>query len=114
MCLDGVDFTRMYSNSCLEIFDVLGIEAARATIMKELRGVIEFDGSYVNYRHLALLCDLMTHRGHLMAITRARIAADGCRCGLNAALSSSHPQRPASPIQQLLHPWNKSQSLLCP
>ncbi|KAF8060852.1 hypothetical protein FPV67DRAFT_310188 [Lyophyllum atratum] len=70
MCIDGVDFTRTYSNSCVEIFNVLGIEAARNAIMKELRGVIEFDGSYVNYRHLALLCDLMTHRGSLMAITR--------------------------------------------
>ncbi|KAF9007912.1 beta and beta-prime subunits of DNA dependent RNA-polymerase [Cyathus striatus] len=70
MCIDGVDFTRTYSNSCVEIFNVLGIEAARAAIMRELRGVIEFDGSYVNYRHLALLCDLMTHRGTLMAITR--------------------------------------------
>ncbi|KAL0945704.1 hypothetical protein HGRIS_014853 [Hohenbuehelia grisea] len=70
MCIEGVDFTRTYSNSCVEVFNVLGIEAARAAIMKELRGVIEFDGSYVNYRHLALLCDLMTHRGSLMAITR--------------------------------------------
>ncbi|KAH9964633.1 beta and beta-prime subunits of DNA dependent RNA-polymerase [Russula dissimulans] len=70
MCLDGVDFTRTYSNNCVEIFDVLGIEAAHAAIMKELRNVIEFDGSYVNYRHLALLCDLMTQRGSLMAITR--------------------------------------------
>ncbi|KIM39097.1 hypothetical protein M413DRAFT_447445 [Hebeloma cylindrosporum] len=67
MCIDGVDFKRMYSNSCVEIFNVLGIEAARAAIMKELRSVIE---SYVNYRHLALLCDIMTHRGTLMAITR--------------------------------------------
>ncbi|KAJ7451085.1 DNA-directed RNA polymerase II, subunit 1 [Mycena latifolia] len=70
MCIDGVDFKRTYSNSCVEIFNVLGIEAARAAILRELRGVIEFDGSYVNYRHLALLCDLMTHRGSLMAITR--------------------------------------------
>ncbi|KAL6301005.1 beta and beta-prime subunits of DNA dependent RNA-polymerase [Sparassis latifolia] len=70
MCIDGVDYKRTYSNSCVEIFNVLGIEAARAAIMRELRGVIEFDGSYVNYRHLALLCDLMTHRGTLMAITR--------------------------------------------
>ncbi|KAH9994498.1 beta and beta-prime subunits of DNA dependent RNA-polymerase [Russula vinacea] len=70
MCLDGVDFTRTYSNNCVEIFNVLGIEAARAAIMKELRNVIEFDGSYVNYRHLALLCDLMTQRGFLMSITR--------------------------------------------
>ncbi|KAJ7924363.1 hypothetical protein B0H13DRAFT_1978078 [Mycena leptocephala] len=70
MCIDGVDYKRTYSNSCVEIFNVLGIEAARAAILRELRGVIEFDGSYVNYRHLALLCDLMTHRGTLMAITR--------------------------------------------
>jgi len=32
--------------------------------------VIEFDGSYVNYRHLAILCEVMTCRGHFMAITR--------------------------------------------
>jgi DNA-directed RNA polymerase II subunit RPB1 len=70
MCIDKVDWRRTVSNSCIEILDVLGIEAARAIIMKELRRVIEFDGSYVNYRHLALLCDLMTHRGTLMAITR--------------------------------------------
>ena len=70
MCLDGVDFSRTYSNNCVEVFNVLGIEAARAAIMKELRNVIEFDGSYVNCRHLALLCDLMTHPGSLMAITR--------------------------------------------
>jgi DNA-directed RNA polymerase II subunit RPB1 len=51
----------------VEIFNVLGTEAAHAaTIMKELWGVIKFDGSYINYyRHLALLCNLMTQRGTL-------------------------------------------------
>ncbi|CAD7977147.1 unnamed protein product, partial [Amoebophrya sp. A25] len=29
-----------------------------------------FDGAYVNYRHLAVLCDTMSNRGHLMAISR--------------------------------------------
>ncbi len=53
-----------------EIISVLGIEAARAALLKEIRGVIEFDGSYVNYRHLAALVDTMTARGHLTAITR--------------------------------------------
>ncbi|KAG1741776.1 uncharacterized protein EDB91DRAFT_1279842 [Suillus paluster] len=62
---------------------MLGIEAARAAIMRELHGVVEFDGSYVNYRHLALLCDLMiqTHRGSLMAITR-----HGINCADTGAL----------------------------
>ena len=49
---------------------VLGIEAVRKALERELYHVISFDGSYVNYRHLALLCDTMTSRGHLMAITR--------------------------------------------
>ena len=52
---------------CLQ---VLGIEAVRKAVEKELYHVISFDGSYVNYRHLALLCDVMCCRGHLMAVTR--------------------------------------------
>ena len=40
------------------------------SLLQEIRAVIEFDGSYVNYRHLAALCDSMTSRGHFMAITR--------------------------------------------
>lgn len=70
MSQEGVDARKTYSNNTVEIMQVLGIEATRAALLKELRNVIEFDGSYVNYRHLALLCDVMTNRGHLMAITR--------------------------------------------
>ncbi|KAG2393795.1 hypothetical protein C9374_003559 [Naegleria lovaniensis] len=65
-----VDHTTTVSNDVNEILDVLGIEACRNALMREMRKVIEFDGSYVNYRHLAILCDVMTHRGSLMAITR--------------------------------------------
>ncbi|KAL9655009.1 hypothetical protein ABK040_008793 [Willaertia magna] len=65
-----VDHTTTASNDINEILNVLGIEACRNALMKEMRKVIEFDGSYVNYRHLAILCDVMTHRGALMAITR--------------------------------------------
>lgn len=51
-------------------FQTLGIEAVRKSLEKEMNHVISFDGSYVNYRHLSLLCDVMTAKGHLMAITR--------------------------------------------
>lgn len=70
MAIEGVDATRTYANSFVEILQVLGIEATRSALLRELRAVIEFDGSYVNYRHLALLTDTMTSRGHIMAITR--------------------------------------------
>lgn len=70
MCQPDVDYTRTTSNHIIDILNVLGIEAARKALMQEIRNVIEFDGSYVNYRHLAALVDSMTCRGHFMAITR--------------------------------------------
>ena len=65
-----VDPVRTYSNDICEIFSVLGIEAVRKSVEKEMNAVLQFYGLYVNYRHLALLCDVMTAKGHLMAITR--------------------------------------------
>ena len=70
LTIPGVDTTRTYSNSFIEVFEVFGIEATRSALMRELTQVLAFDGSYVNHRHLALLVDVMTSRGHLMAITR--------------------------------------------
>ncbi|CAG0900840.1 unnamed protein product [Darwinula stevensoni] len=65
-----VDPIRTFSNDICEIFQVLGIEAVRKSVEKEINAVLQFYGLYVNYRHLALLCDVMTAKGYLMAITR--------------------------------------------
>ena len=70
LAVDGVDPVRTYSNNCFECYETLGIEAGRNALFKELRGVIEMGGSSVNYRHMALLCDLMCNKGQLMSITR--------------------------------------------
>merc|ERR1719270_1500015 len=65
-----VDPIRTTSNDICEIFSVLGIEAVRKCVEKEIFFVLDFYGLYVNYRHRSLLCDVMTAKGHLMAITR--------------------------------------------
>jgi DNA-directed RNA polymerase II subunit RPB1 len=70
MAFNGVDPTRTVSNSIIETMEVLGIEATRAAIVNEIRNVVSSSGGYVNYRHLSLLCDIMTFKGQLMAITR--------------------------------------------
>lgn len=74
------------------LFQALGIEAVRKSIEKEMNHVISFDGSYVNYRHLALLCDAMTAKGHLMAITRHGINRQEtgalARCSFEETVSS--------------------------
>ena len=49
---------------------MLGVEAVRMSLLSELRAVLSFYGIYVNYRHLATLCDVMCQRGRLTSITR--------------------------------------------
>ena len=68
--VDEVDFTRTISNDINEIYNVLGIEAVRKSLLHELRNVLKPYGIYVNYRHISILCDLMTQRGILTSITR--------------------------------------------
>ena len=58
-----VDHRKTVSNDINEIFQTLGIEAVRQALLAELRAVLGFYGIYVNYRHLATLCDVMTQRG---------------------------------------------------
>lgn len=57
----GVDWRRTTSNSIIETLEVLGIEACRAALLRELKIVIE-NVTYVNYRHMALLADVMTYK----------------------------------------------------
>ena len=68
--VDEIDFTRTISNDINEIYQVLGIEAVRKSLVKELRDVLKPYGIYVNYRHISILCDLMTQKGILTSITR--------------------------------------------
>jgi DNA-directed RNA polymerase II subunit RPB1 len=70
MTFPQVDHTTTTSNDLVEMFQVLGIEGARACLFNELRNVLSFDGAYVNYRHIACLADCMTFGGYLMAVSR--------------------------------------------
>lgn len=65
-----VDMKKTISNDLLEIKDILGTEASRQALQNELRTVLNFYGIYVNYRHISVLCDVMTQKGALTSITR--------------------------------------------
>jgi DNA-directed RNA polymerase II subunit RPB1 len=64
----AVDGTKLYSTNVWDVYEVLGIEATRAILFNEIKGLFESVG--VNYRHLCLLCDVMTRSGRLMSIDR--------------------------------------------
>lgn len=70
LTIKRVDFKKTVSNDINELLTVLGIEAVRRSLINELRVVLNFYGIYVNYRHLAILCDVMTQKGRLTSITR--------------------------------------------
>lgn len=76
LAIDFIDAKRTYSNDIKEVFNVLGIEAARQILYNEFVEVMEFAGVYINYHHLSLLCDRMTLTKGLVPIFRSGILND--------------------------------------
>ena len=74
--LDFIDYTRTYSNDIREIYNCLGIEAARQNILNEFNEVMEASDAYVNYHHLSILCDRMTVKAELVPMFRSGIMND--------------------------------------
>ncbi|MEM4527985.1 MAG: DNA-directed RNA polymerase subunit A'' [Desulfurococcaceae archaeon] len=76
MNVPGVDWKRVYTNDIHEIEKVLGIEAARMAIMKEIKNTLDDQGLDVDIRHIMLLADIMTWTGHIRQIGRMGIAGE--------------------------------------
>ena len=74
--LDYIDPNRTSSNDIIEIYNVLGMEAARQALYNELSDVLEFDDAYVNAHHMTLLCDRMTFSHKMISIFRHGINND--------------------------------------
>ena len=74
--IDYIDNNRTFSNDIVEIYNVLGIEAARQSINNELVYVIEFDGTYINYHNFSVLIDRMTYTSKMISIFRHGINND--------------------------------------
>jgi DNA-directed RNA polymerase subunit A" len=70
LTVTGVDASNVMTNSILEVADVLGIEAARNSIIHEAMGTLGEAGLDVDIRHIMLVADLMTNDGYVKAIGR--------------------------------------------
>jgi hypothetical protein len=64
-----IDPAHTMSNDVNDVFQVLGIEAARQLLYMEFADLMK-DASEVNYRHVALLVDCMTTRGCILPVDR--------------------------------------------
>ena len=68
MTTEGVNGLATRTNSVMEMREVLGIEAARTTIIDEI-GLVMGDMD-IDPRHMQLLADVMTSKGEILGITR--------------------------------------------
>jgi DNA-directed RNA polymerase subunit A" len=74
LLLDEVDPTRTISHDIHEVAEVLGIEAARSMIIRELKEVLDAQGLDVDVRHLMMVADVMTWDGKVRQIGRHGVA----------------------------------------
>jgi DNA-directed RNA polymerase subunit A' len=72
--VDGIDLSRVTTNNVYEIWQTLGIEAARTALVREVTNTLEEQGLEVDIRHIMLVADLMTSKGYLQQIGRHGIA----------------------------------------
>lgn len=67
---DIINQSRTISNDLHEVYEMLGVEAARELLKSEVLGVLNSSGIYVNARHIELLVDSMTCKGGLISMDR--------------------------------------------
>jgi len=72
MALEIVDYTRTISSDVWDIYEVLGIEAARQFLIEEFINIL----GAVNKCHVMLLVDRMTHIGTISSISRYTLKGD--------------------------------------
>ncbi|MFA6048815.1 MAG: DNA-directed RNA polymerase subunit A' [Candidatus Micrarchaeia archaeon] len=71
-----VDAARTSTNDIMEIEVVLGIEAARNSIIAEMVKVLKEQGLKVDLRHIMLIADAMTEKGELKSVGRHGLAGE--------------------------------------
>jgi len=76
LSIEGVDYTRTITNNIVEVAEVLGIEAARKVIIKEMQEVLSEQGLDVDIRHIMLVADAMTYTGHVRQVGRHGVAGE--------------------------------------
>jgi DNA-directed RNA polymerase I subunit RPA1 len=71
-----VDEKTLYTNSIAHMLALYGVEAARASIVREMSAVFESHHIAVDNRHLNLIGDVMTHAGGFRPFNRMGLVKD--------------------------------------
>lgn len=72
----GIDASRTYTNDLYETLDVLGIEATRELIMREVKKILDTQGIGIDDRHIMLVADTMCANGNIKGISRYGVVSE--------------------------------------
>lgn len=98
-----LDWTKTTCNNPIEIFNVLGIEAARIILFREINKILSF-GGFIVPSCIWLLVDAMTFGGKLSPVNRY-----GAELNLDPFASASNEM----PFDNLINAIGKTDSLKC-
>lgn len=73
---DIVDVNRVFTNDIVAMLQLYGVEACRATIVREMHAVFSGHGISVDQRHLNLIADTMTKGGGFTPFNRNGLKGD--------------------------------------
>ncbi len=102
--VEGVDLSRIATNNVFEIWQTLGIEAARTALVKEITNTLEEQGLEVDIRHIMLVADLMTSKGYLQQIGRHGIAGTKTSVLARAAFEITVPTIAKASLEGQIEP----------
>ena len=92
--LEFVDSRYTISTSIKDVYETLGIEAARAVIVEEMTKAV-FGSAYYKDKHVNLQADLMTQSGELIPINKAGVDKQS-----NSFLKSASYERTIAQLKQ--------------
>jgi DNA-directed RNA polymerase beta' subunit len=88
MGLPFVDSNKTLSNNVWDIYNILGVEAARLFLVEEFMGIMEG----INRCHIQLLAEKMTHGGAISSISRYTMRTEECgplgRCSFEETMDN--------------------------
>nr|XP_043635531.1 DNA-directed RNA polymerase I subunit 1 [Erigeron canadensis] len=72
--MEELDVNHVYSNNIYTMLNTYGVEAARTCIIMEMKNVFGSYGVEIDYRHMSLIADHMTHTGGYRPMSRFGIS----------------------------------------
>ena len=97
--IEGVDATRTTTNNIFEIYDVLGIEAARSAIIHQTKFTMDEQGLGVDIRYIMLLADVMIASGDVQAVGRYGVAGQKASVLVRASFEETKKHVTAAAIR---------------